>query len=436
MMTVRQDPARRAKLARKRAEDGSYIQDTMPRVFMIDHQKRPRPRHHQEGNVNVSLRRLIFKILQCWRDDNLKRAYQHASELELLLKKIEPSFSELHLPGKMRMAEGWFLIGAMKKNYFHIMRSLKEFDLGHGSIKEHVFKKEDYDSAHFIPQICGVYVTAAKILFQHGQYSYAKDIFQLTYHLTMGSTLNMERDNKQQEIIENAKQFAKQSLDTLRKFKCCENKKIEMETEMTAKECMTQAIENILNENLAKRGLKILKVPNGNLFEAISEQIYGKIENDALIRQKCIEYMKCQFNLFAERILDGEQGVDIKIFEVYCRRMLQAGSQGGNAEIQALSDIYERPIEIYTKDYVPVLKVVPNDSLNELSKDAIKLAYYSGKNEYHSIIDPYDSNKNNDETDIGVIESDKINTETLIVYYQVLKDTYCIEQKKTKRLIE
>ena len=452
----------------------------------------------QQHNVNILLRNIIFKILSCWRSEDTLNAYKHSLDLERNIKKYEIHYDALRLPGKIRMAESWFLLGTMRSNYKYIIRALKEFDLCQdGRCNENIFKKEEFDSNDLLPQCCGVYLTAANILFKHKKYLYASDIFRLAYNLAINIKTN---DSKQIKIIENAKKLAKESLDALEKSnlniqpiggKDNNNNTQRSKSTSTISTITTPSVSSTIpttinnseesqsqsqsqhqqkkKKKLRDQGLVIFKIKNGNLFSAISHQIYGDTKYDVMIKTQCMEYMKSKFNQYSQLILDGTKGIDIKIFDAYCYRMLNnkkigietegvdknkdknkdrdkdtdkdedeskhETQQGANAEIIALSEMYQREIEVYINEDVPVLIEKP-DKIGDIFLPPIKLAYDKILNEYHSIIDP----KKN--INIGrKVYNDKdfkINTESLLTYYKVLKDTLFLDErnKDKYKLIE
>ncbi|KDP39838.1 hypothetical protein JCGZ_04183 [Jatropha curcas] len=90
---------------------------------------------------------------------------------------------------------------------------------------------------------------------------------------------------------------------------------------------------------------------DGNcLFRAVADQVYGDSEAYDLIRQMCIDYM------------------------VY----------GNNVEIQALSEMYNRPIHIYSYSTEPIN--IFHGSYNT-DTPPIRLSYHHG-NHYNSLLDP------------------------------------------------
>ncbi|KAJ8615062.1 hypothetical protein MRB53_034434 [Persea americana] len=127
------------------------------------------------------------------------------------------------------------------------------------------------------------------------------------------------------------------------------------------------------------KGLEVRRMlEDGNcLFRAVADQIYG--DNEAyydLTRQMCIDYMERERDHFSQFITEG--------FTSYCKRKRKDKVYGNNAEIQALSEMYNRPIHIYSYSTEPFN--IFHGSYNT-DTPPIRLSYHHG-NHYNSLVDP------------------------------------------------
>ena len=87
---------------------------------------------------------------------------------------------------------------------------------------------------------------------------------------------------------------------------------------------------------------------DGNcLFRSVSHQVYGDAAHHALVRESCMRYIEEEKGFF-QNFIAGES------FEQYIGRMKLDGEWGDNVELQAMSEIYERPIEIYAYSHRPL----------------------------------------------------------------------------------
>jgi OTU domain-containing protein 5 len=132
-----------------------------------------------------------------------------------------------------------------------------------------------------------------------------------------------------------------------------------------------------------KKGFIIKKMSeDGNcLFRSIADQIYGDPEMHDQVRERCINYIKMERDHFSQFITED--------FNDYVDRKKKNGCFGNNLEIQAIGEIYNRPIEIYTYNQNGLSMEPINIFHNQYSTDnsPIRLSYHNG-NHYNSIIDP------------------------------------------------
>lgn len=126
------------------------------------------------------------------------------------------------------------------------------------------------------------------------------------------------------------------------------------------------------------KGLEVKRMlEDGNcLFRAVADQVYGDSEAYDLIRQMCIDYMERERDHFSQFITEG--------FTSYCKRKRRDKVYGNNVEIQALSEMYNRPIHIYSYSIEPIN--IFHGSYNS-DTPPIRLSYHHG-NHYNSLVDP------------------------------------------------
>ncbi|KAA8544285.1 hypothetical protein F0562_022297 [Nyssa sinensis] len=126
------------------------------------------------------------------------------------------------------------------------------------------------------------------------------------------------------------------------------------------------------------KGLEVKRMlEDGNcLFRAVADQVYGDSEVYDLVRQMCIDYMEHERDHFSQFITEG--------FTSYCKRKRRDKVYGNNVEIQALSEMYNRPIHIYSYSIEPIN--IFHGSYNT-DTPPIRLSYHHG-NHYNSLVDP------------------------------------------------
>jgi OTU domain-containing protein 5 len=138
----------------------------------------------------------------------------------------------------------------------------------------------------------------------------------------------------------------------------------------------------LLQSNLRIREVK----GDGNcLFRAVSDQVYGTDQYYELIREKCMDYLVIMRKFFEPYI--GED------FDDYIKEKRKDKTWGDDIEIEALSEIYNRPIEIYKGSNKPLKSFHENKYFSQydtntninFSLHPIRLSYHN-KNHYNSII--------------------------------------------------
>ncbi|AES67101.2 putative ubiquitinyl hydrolase 1 [Medicago truncatula] len=116
---------------------------------------------------------------------------------------------------------------------------------------------------------------------------------------------------------------------------------------------------------------------DGNcLFRAVADQVYGDSELYDLVRQMSVDYMERERDHFSQFITEG--------FTSYCKRKRRDKVYGNNVEIQAMCEMYNRPIHIYSYSTEPI-----NTFHGSYDTDTppVRLSFHHG-NHYNSLVDP------------------------------------------------
>eukprot|EP00567_Pseudictyota_dubia_P010521 CAMPEP_0197447056 /NCGR_PEP_ID=MMETSP1175-20131217/11794_1 /TAXON_ID=1003142 /ORGANISM="Triceratium dubium, Strain CCMP147" /LENGTH=623 /DNA_ID=CAMNT_0042978239 /DNA_START=166 /DNA_END=2033 /DNA_ORIENTATION=- len=134
-------------------------------------------------------------------------------------------------------------------------------------------------------------------------------------------------------------------------------------------------------EALKERGLEMVEQEgDGNcLFRAVSLQVYGDANNHGEVRRRCLDFMARDEPHFSKFIIDEP-------FREYIQRKRRDGVHGNNPEIQAISELYNRPVEIFVPDNGA--KPINIFHAEYKTSDApIRLSYHDG-NHYNAVVDP------------------------------------------------
>ncbi|KAG0624303.1 hypothetical protein M758_3G238300 [Ceratodon purpureus] len=126
------------------------------------------------------------------------------------------------------------------------------------------------------------------------------------------------------------------------------------------------------------KGLEVRHMlEDGNcLFRAVTHLVYGDAEMYDETRQMCIDYMEKERDHFSQFVTES--------FTAYCKRKRRDKVYGNNLEIQAMAEIYNRPIHIYSYSTEPI-NIFQGSYETDLPP--IRLSYHRG-NHYNAIIDP------------------------------------------------
>ena len=132
---------------------------------------------------------------------------------------------------------------------------------------------------------------------------------------------------------------------------------------------------------MKKKGLIIKRmVDDGScLFRAVSDQVYGDQEMHPVLRRHCMNYIEQNVEYYSQYITED--------FETYIARKRYLGVHGNHLEIQALSEMYNRPIHIYCYSAEPI-NIFQTYSKSDKTEVPIRLCYHRGVH-YNSLVDPH-----------------------------------------------
>ena len=234
-----------------------------------------------------------------------------------------------------------------------------------------------------------------------------------------------KQDNKENQNISNNKSTKKQKNNEIY-FKKNEElkKKQEEEDKKSAQRKAEIEQENKFRFNLLKQNLvlHLIKRDGNCLFSSISDQVYGTENHSSIVREKCMDFIE-KNKLFYSQFIEGGEAQ----MSAYIQRKRKNGIWGDNLEIQALSEIYNRPIEIY-KDVNKTLSSLCNESFNK--KYPIRISYIDKKH-YNSIV-PSTKHK-----DYKLFQNELLNNSKPGIYETKFIKEYDISKKfEQKNIIE
>ena len=144
----------------------------------------------------------------------------------------------------------------------------------------------------------------------------------------------------------------------------------------SSKDMDEDKLEQILNK---EKGFRINRMQeDGNcLFRAISDQIYGDPGMHQEVRKLCMDYLLAERSHFSQFVTQD--------FDNYVERKRHDRIFGNNLEMQAIAELFNRPIEVY-RDSPHPMKIF-HDGYTECDSTPLRLSYHRG-NHYNSVVNP------------------------------------------------
>jgi len=115
------------------------------------------------------------------------------------------------------------------------------------------------------------------------------------------------------------------------------------------------------------------------LFRAVADQLYGDQEMHHCVRAQCMDYIERNADYYSQYVTED--------FEEYVSRKRTPQVHGNHLEIQALSEMYSRPIHIYCYSSEPINIFQHINRTDSELTIPIRLCYHRGVH-YNSLVDP------------------------------------------------
>ncbi|KAH7975941.1 hypothetical protein HPB52_006818 [Rhipicephalus sanguineus] len=132
-------------------------------------------------------------------------------------------------------------------------------------------------------------------------------------------------------------------------------------------------------KKLRKKGLTIKNMGEDGacLFRAVADQVYGDQEMHKAVRKLCMDYMAKNSDYYSQYVTED--------FDKYLERKRCDHIHGNHIEMQALSEMFNRPIEVYHYSSEPI-NIFHGGQ--QTDNEPIRLSYHRNVH-YNSIVDPY-----------------------------------------------
>lgn len=156
---------------------------------------------------------------------------------------------------------------------------------------------------------------------------------------------------------------------------------ISASTSQSAQEKITvEELESGFERLMNRKGYQIkpMKGDGACLFRAVADQLYGDEEMHAQVRHLCMNYIADNRDHFADFIANED-------FDDYVARKRRDDVHGNHVEIQAIAEMFNRPVHVY--EYSDVPKNIYESSSAGNDNPPLRLTYHCASH-YNSLIDP------------------------------------------------
>ncbi|XP_038068480.1 OTU domain-containing protein 5-B-like [Patiria miniata] len=147
----------------------------------------------------------------------------------------------------------------------------------------------------------------------------------------------------------------------------------------------TQPFHSEEHERMFEKALKekrsfIIKQmsPDGAcLFRAVADQVYGDQEWHGIVRAHCMDYMTKNADYYSQYVTED--------FATYVARKRMDDCHGNHVEMQALSEMYNRNIEVFVYSTEPINTF---HTINKTDNEPIRVSYHRSIH-YNSVVNPH-----------------------------------------------
>ncbi|XP_076863314.1 OTU domain-containing protein 5b [Brachyhypopomus gauderio] len=136
-----------------------------------------------------------------------------------------------------------------------------------------------------------------------------------------------------------------------------------------------QWFEKALKE---KKGfvIKKMKEDGACLFRAVADQVYGDQDMHDVVRKHCMDYLVKNADYFSSYVTED--------FTTYINRKRKSNCHGNHIEMQAMAEMYNRPVEVYQYGIEPINTF---HGIHQNNDEPIRVSYHRNIH-YNSVVNP------------------------------------------------
>lgn len=122
--------------------------------------------------------------------------------------------------------------------------------------------------------------------------------------------------------------------------------------------------------------IKQMKEDGACLFRAVADQVYGDQDMHEVVRKHCMDYLMKNADYFSNYVTED--------FTSYINRKRKNNCHGNHIEMQAMAEMYNRPVEVYQYGTEPINTF---HGIQQNEDEPIRVSYHRNIH-YNSVVNP------------------------------------------------
>uniref|UniRef100_A0A7N4NIZ4 OTU domain-containing protein 5 n=2 Tax=Sarcophilus harrisii TaxID=9305 RepID=A0A7N4NIZ4_SARHA len=122
--------------------------------------------------------------------------------------------------------------------------------------------------------------------------------------------------------------------------------------------------------------IKQMKEDGACLFRAVADQVYGDQDMHEVVRKHCMDYLMKNADYFSNYVTED--------FTTYINRKRKNNCHGNHIEMQAMAEMYNRPVEVYQYSTEPINTF---HGIQQNEDEPIRVSYHRNVH-YNSVVNP------------------------------------------------
>ncbi|XP_033988047.1 OTU domain-containing protein 5-A isoform X2 [Trematomus bernacchii] len=122
--------------------------------------------------------------------------------------------------------------------------------------------------------------------------------------------------------------------------------------------------------------IKKMKEDGACLFRAVADQVYGDQDMHEVVRKHCMDYLMKNADYFSNYVTED--------FTTYINRKRKNNCHGNHIEMQAMAEMYNRPVEVYQDGTEPINTF---HGIHQNNDEPIRVSYHRNIH-YNSVVNP------------------------------------------------